>query len=1791
MVGIGDDLASGDTTIPDSGVPEPDTESVDAPDDADASVETHPFTCAPCNSDSDCQDGTVCRQVAVGGVTTEELGSDGAQFCVVECQPTGGGCTGETQCAELLDGSWGCVEPGALCSCADAHLDKTGACEPTEAASCGGVFQCDNAGVPVCQPKPAGVESCNGIDDDCDGETDEDGASLCDDGVPCSTGSCVDGGCVFAVTDGMCQIESTCYESGDTQLGNPCRVCAPAADPKSWTTLQDTTPCEDGDPCTVDDVCKKAVCEAGMPADCDDDDVCTGDVCEAGVGCVFVGLDDTSCDDGSACTVGDVCQAGACVGAPKLCDDGLECTLDVCSSDGCSTTGVAPGSCLIDGACWNAGQSPVGSPCLACQPFVDSQVWTPLTDGLPCADGNQCVTDQFCEMGGCEGTPLECSDANDCTFDLCVPLAGCYNEPIVGLPCNDGDPCTGEGTCDGVECSGGAEVQCDDGDPCTDDQCDPGSGCVFIAVDETDCDDGDACTFEDECVDGQCDGTPIDCDDGQDCTLDLCNEGSCANPIDDGACLIDSECYAAEDAEPTNPCLWCDPEKAKDVFVPIPPGVACNDGNACTEGELCQGGSCVGGSPKVCNDENPCTNDSCDSATGCANTPNSASCSDGLFCTDNDICEGGTCTGSLRDCTGLDNTCTSGVCDEASSACVPEFLDGNGCDDGKACTPTDTCQGGSCIGQGGSGCCLVDIDCDDQNPCTVDACDTNGGVCSNEPGNEGVSCSDGQFCTENDTCITGNCDGAPRQCAGTECADGFCDEAESVCALEAIADDTPCTDDGNECTADRCAEGICVHAPTPTPCKDGNDCTFNDQCLAGLCEGTAYDCDDGLECTADVCLGDGSCSTAIGATWCVIGSVCHAEDDANPLNTCEVCVPQKAQKSWSQRPTGSACTDDDNQCTDDLCEDGACIHPPNLQPCDDGELCTKFDACSLGACEGIAFSCDDGVSCTLDACDGVGGCSATVNAGFCLIGTNCFADGMPDPQNGCATCDSELDQSGWTSRAAGSVCSDGSLCTEADKCTGGVCSGNNKSCDDGNLCTDDSCAPLQGCVNSNNTKGCSDGEFCTVNDACDAGVCQGGLTKDCSASGDQCNVGVCNDATDQCEPEAKSDGTGCNDGQTCTGNDACTGGACVGEAIAGCCESDTDCDDANVCTKDSCDVASGDCSNENKPMDGTSCEDGQFCTTGDKCGGGNCKGAARDCGLLDDECNEGVCDEGQDKCVKQADHEGSNCTDDGNVCTNDKCQGGVCTHPNNSADCDDGKVCSFNDACNGGLCTGTGYACDDLLTCTDDACDGKGDCDFTLKGGFCAIDGACYSNGQINPANSCEKCDSNNKGDDWTDVTNGTLCDDGDSCTLGDSCDGGACKSGTNVCGECDGKLDGEKCDDDDLDTIGDVCFNGSCAGFTLIQGHPEGANTSTELTDVTYTNGHFYGVGTEVAATTDEATKKGWVALVTASGGVVQEGSVLQKGSYDAITDRVAAGDAVAYLTAAGTWSVNNALSEALADSGLNSGRIAAVWGVQSNSELTYNLAGRGKAPWAVGCTGSSGKMSCVNQGGNAEFSLSYPRALHGFVDGSTYGVMASDVPSFGAWYTDAYIRTGFGTGTWNVSFLDGGTSNENSRDLFGTALNDIWVGGSHGYLRVRRPSLNGGASWQKINGVIGDQTYTDFNGVWANGSVVLYAGSKRKGKASTLLLVSHNKAAGVTEGWTATELLKLNDIGFCPEFGPCTLLQAAGINDVWAHGNDIVLVGWVRPVDAPQTTEALILYRQGLVGIDPIDIIPNGP
>ena len=121
-------------------------------------------------------------------------------------------------------------------NCADCEAD----CDP-----------CDN-----CTPVD---ELCNGLDDDCDGETDED-VTLCDDGIGCTANECLGvDGCSNPIAEEYCVIDDTCHPKDGPNPSNPCESCQPFTSTSEWTVVNGGS-CNDGDSCTDNDMCSEGVC-------------------------------------------------------------------------------------------------------------------------------------------------------------------------------------------------------------------------------------------------------------------------------------------------------------------------------------------------------------------------------------------------------------------------------------------------------------------------------------------------------------------------------------------------------------------------------------------------------------------------------------------------------------------------------------------------------------------------------------------------------------------------------------------------------------------------------------------------------------------------------------------------------------------------------------------------------------------------------------------------------------------------------------------------------------------------------------------------------------------------------------------------------------------------------------------------------------------------------------------------------------------------------------------------------------------------------------------------------------------------------------------------------------------------------------------------------------------------------------------------------------------------------------------------------------------------------------------
>src|SRR5262249_18276734 len=93
--------------------------------------------------------------------------------------------------------------------------------------------------------------------------------------------------------------------------------------------------------------------------------------------------------------------------------------------------------------------------------------------------------------------------------------------------------------------------------------------------------------------------------------------------------------------------------------------------------------------------------------------------------------------------------------------------------------------------------CKKNSECEDGNPCTVDRCTKPAKVCTHVPATDGTACNDSNACTRTDVCHAGACVGMnPLPCSASDQCHlaGDCDPATGVCSDPPAPDDTPCTD-------------------------------------------------------------------------------------------------------------------------------------------------------------------------------------------------------------------------------------------------------------------------------------------------------------------------------------------------------------------------------------------------------------------------------------------------------------------------------------------------------------------------------------------------------------------------------------------------------------------------------------------------------------------------------------------------------------------------------------------------------------------------------------------------------------------------------------------------------------------------------------------------------------------------------------------------------------------------------------------------------------------------------------
>ncbi|MFH1532939.1 MAG: hypothetical protein ABIK09_19620 [Pseudomonadota bacterium] len=737
-------------------------------------VSDHANLCRPCASAEGCK--------SVGGAEDACLsyGVEGS-FCGSPCGDDEG-CPWGFSCTEVetVDGVAlaQCVADAGICPCTATSVALglfTPCAVTSEWGTCPGKRVCTDDGLTDCDAPAPGEEVCDGLDNDCDGDVDEE---TCDDGNPCTGDACLG-------ADGC---EHVALEGGE---------------------------CLDGNPCTVADHCEAGVC-VGDPVLCDDENPCTDNLCAENGGCVYPPNSGT-CDDGDPCTLGDACADGACHGIALPCDcveDGDCAALD--DGDACNgvlvcDTGSVPFQCEVAPESVVVCPQPEGvdAPCLAaaCAPDDGSCALVSAGDGQPCEDGSACSLGDLCQQGACVGgAPANCNDGNPCTDDACDPALGCTHASNQA-PCTDDDVCTVGDLCAADQCQPGAGApDCDDGNPCTGDICDSALGCTHAPTPGP-CSDGNPCTTGDSCMAGTCvGGASTTCNDGNPCTNDACDLATgCVFTLntapcnDDDVCTTGDFCHLGECDHAAN--LVCDDGNActDDSCHPVngcvhsPNQAPCDDGNACTAGDKCSDGWCLGPGPVDCDDGDLCTDDACAPAQGCVHVHNAAPCDDGDACTLGDVCAVGTCAGGgLLDC-GDGSPCTDDACDPLSGCThTPNQAP---CTDADACTNGDQCAGGLCVPGPGLG-------CDDGDVCTDDSCDPADGC--HHVDNQ-APCDDDDACTVTDVCADGACVGTGALACdnGDHCTTDSCDPATGCIHV----DITPCCGNGVKEAGEACDDG------------------------------------------------------------------------------------------------------------------------------------------------------------------------------------------------------------------------------------------------------------------------------------------------------------------------------------------------------------------------------------------------------------------------------------------------------------------------------------------------------------------------------------------------------------------------------------------------------------------------------------------------------------------------------------------------------------------------------------------------------------------------------------------------------------------------------------------------------------------------------------------------------------------------------------------------------------------------------------------------------------------------
>ena len=1218
-----------------------------------------------------------------------------------------------------------------------------------------------------------------------------DGTSACLSAACDSIGDCtVDS--PIQVLSGNCYSDGICYADGDANPAVSCLRCDSNLDSLSLNAIADTN-------CYIDSVCYAAGQRNGGIASCEqcaplDSQTAWVPISNGGT-CSLLGRScvDEECDG-----------AGSCVEIPStdtcLCDMASDCPfvatcrVPSCSYDlGTCSYATAAGFCFIDGVCYANGATDPANECQRCDTTASTSSWVPLSSGAPCtfdANGLTCSSDTCSGTGVCnrDNSICECLVDGDCTpTDATCFAADCdANGVCNNLPVQD--RCYIDGVC---------YLNGDFNGPCLVCSSSTSFSSWTPVADGSSCSpDSRSCTT-DQCIAGACQVTDTCvCDTAADClpATDTCfavscdfASGDCSESLQAGFCRIGGTCYADGQVDAGNPCNTCDSSQSSSSWSQTP-GTCEIGGNCYTDSTANPINQC-----QIC--------DSAQSQVSWSSKPNETVCSIDIQ----------TCVAEW---------CQLGVCVVSMDTCE--------------CSSTDPCPPPSF-------------------PCFTASCDVLSGTCTESltPGYcfiDGVCRLDGDV---NGLCQT--CSVSLSTSTWTNRADGFtCDTNTFI-----------------ECAAEECQAGVCQFAGLGScpDCAVASDCTAPSVCQTAQCSAA------------------GVCEYPLIAGNCLIDNVCYASGAANPASPqCQQCNPSSSASAWTNLV--SSCVADNRSCTTDQCVAGACVVTSSTCDCDVSGDCPVTDpACFTSSCNFASGVCSaqqqTSNTCYLEGtCLLVGDplpsdscqvCSSSGLAvplpGHCHIDGLCHPDGSSHPSVSCLECNlansgsswsvasdtcyndgvcydsgdlvsadcqvcpSSLGAPGftdtWENLADGTVCVDATQTCDVDQCVSGVCtvvgSGSceclvDTDCSQFNsACSAGTCDVLSGlCVAA------YDPSFCQIGGVCylDGTLSAASFCQICAVSSNQfdwtdkpyltlcpdqdgrsCTKEVCASTEGgawDCVSAVRATELACADPIYPLQNATCVDGqgvpiapfyTCACESAANCTLTDP------VCFQATCDVSSGECDPET-PVSGT-------CYIGGTCYANGTQNPAAQCQI----CNSAV---SQSSWSNRPDNIMCD-LGDGRECTSEFCVSGQCTIATNTCECNVDLDCPTPSS----QCFTS--SCSVLL----------GTCSIHPIAGTCWIDEVCYSNGDLNPVNECERCDTMLSIVAWRDKSNGSPCTDDTLACDTDTCQSGVCASDVSSCA----------CASDAQCPATDTCFVASCDLFN-------GACSEALAPNTCYIDGTCYSVG-----------------------------------------------------------------------------------------------------------------------------------------------------------------------------------------------------------------------------------------------------------------------------------------------------------------------------------------------------------